>query len=158
MRDLNRFDIRFIDEEEWEDAMSLAYKTFLQFDASMFSEEGIQHFRDFLSDNFLKKMFVSGEYQVVAAYCDGRMIGVISLRNSTHISLLFVDEEYHRRGVGRALIMALGDYAKLKLHSKELTVNAAPYATEFYHRVGFTDDGPLTSRDGIMYTPMRYIL
>lgn len=158
MYNLQDVDIRFIDGQDWEDAMSLAYRTFLKFDAKMFTDEGIRHFREFISDNFLKRMFEAGEYQVVGAYYHGKMIGVISLRNNCHISLLFVDEEFHKMGIGRKLIMAIGDYTKLKLHQDCLTVNAAPYATDFYHRVGFEDIGPITSQDGITFTPMRFLL
>lgn len=158
MYNLRDVDIRFIDELEWEDAMSLVYRTFLKFDAQMFTEEGNQHFKEFVSDNFLKRMFEAGEYQVVGAYHLGKIVGIISLRNNNHISLLFVDEEFHRHGIGRALILSVGDYVKLKLHEDKLTVNAAPYATEFYHKVGFEDLGPITTQDGIIYTPMQYVL
>jgi predicted GNAT family N-acyltransferase len=36
-----------------------------------------------------------------------------------------------------------------------LTVNAAPYATGFYHRIGFVDTGKLQMNDGIYFTPME---
>ncbi|MCR4787250.1 MAG: GNAT family N-acetyltransferase [Lachnospiraceae bacterium] len=158
MYDFSRIDIRFIDSDDWEDAMALVYRTFTEYDAKMFDKEGIDHFRNFISDNFLKRMFEAGEYQVVGAYYYHRIVGVISLRNNCHISLLFVDGEFHRQGIGRRLIQAMADYAKIKLHQSELTVNAAPYATDFYHRLGFKDTGASTSDNGIIYTPMRYAL
>ena len=158
MYDLNEIDIRFIDSEDWERAMSLSYETFLRFDASEFTEEGIANFRDFVSDNFLKRLFENGSYQVIGAYYRGRMIGVISLKDGSHISLLFVNEDFQKIGVGRALVLSLADYAKLKLHTNELSVNASPYATEFYHKVGFTDVGPMVNTSGISYTPMKYII
>ena len=158
MYDFSRIDIRFIDSDEWEDAMTLVYRTFTRYDASMFDKEGIDHFRNFISDSFLKRMFEAGEYQVVGAYYYNRIVGVISLRNSCHISLLFVDGEFHRQGIGRRLVLTMADYARIKLHQGELTVNAAPYATDFYHSIGFTDTGTETSDHGIVFTPMRYVL
>lgn len=95
-----------------------------------------------------------GTYQVMAAYSDGRMVGVISLRNETHISLLFVDGHYHRRGIGRALILTLAGYVKAEIGLKRLTVNASPYGVGFYHRLGFQDLGPEKQQDGIIFTPM----
>ena len=96
-----------------------------------------------------------GEYQLFAAYDNGRMIGMISLRNQTHISLLFVDAKYHRRGIGRLLIQYVGDYVFREEGHSFVTVNAAPYAVGFYHRVGFVDTDTKQFNDGIWYTPMR---
>lgn len=148
-------DIRFIDGSEWDDAMNLAYRTFIQFDAATYTSEGIDQFRKFVSDNSLKRMFDAGSYQVIGAFDEGKMIGVISLRNNTHISLLFVDKDFHNRGVGRALIGVMADYVRNKLHQKGLTVNAAPYAVQFYHKLGFRDVGAEMSQDGITFTPMK---
>lgn len=150
-------EIRFIEGSEWEEAMNLAYRTFLQFDAASYTEEGIENFRNFVSDHALKRMFDAGSYQVIGAFAgDGKLIGIISLRDNTHISLLFVDREYHRQGVGSALFHALADYVRVKLHQDFITVNAAPYALGFYHKLGFRDVSEALTRDGIIFTPMRY--
>ena len=37
------------------------------------------------------------------------------------------------------------------------TVNAAPYAVGFYHKIGFEDVAPQLMQDGIRYTPMEWI-
>ena len=79
---------------------------------------------------------------------------MISLRNQTHISLLFVDGRYHKRGIGRALIMSLASYVKEQNGQKRLTVNASPYGVGFYHRLGFRDLGSEKQQDGIIFTPM----
>lgn len=148
------YEIRFINRDEWEEAMGLAWKTFLEFEGDDYSPEGIRSFEDFITNSGLKRMFVMGTYQVMAAYSDGRMVGVISLRNETHISLLFVDGHYHRRGIGRALILTLAGYVKAEIGLKRLTVNASPYGVGFYHRLGFQDLGPEKQQDGIIFTPM----
>ena len=36
----------------------------------------------------------------------------------------------------------------------EITVNAAPYAVGFYHKIGFIDLEKEKTTDGIRYTPM----
>jgi len=148
------YDIRFIDTSEWDEAMTMVYRTFLEFDAVMFTPEGIGHFRDFISDTALKRSFDNGAFQVVGAYYGPRIVGVIALRNDSHISLLFVDKNHQNRGIGRRLVSVLSDYAAIKLHQSSMTVNSSPYATDFYHKLGFTDVGPQTLKDGIIYTPM----
>ncbi len=152
------FEIRFAGREEWEEAMGLAWKTFLEFEADVYTPEGIRSFEDFITDSGLKRMFDMGAYQMISAFDKGKMIGMITLRNEMHISLLFVDRKYHRHGVGRALIDSMAGYAKTELGQERLTVNASPYGVDFYHKVGFKDSGPEKQQDGIIYTPMYYIL
>ena len=64
-----------------------------------YGEEGIRSFAEFVTDEALKKMFLIGEYLLFVALDGEKIVGLISLRNGNHIWLLFVDEEYHRRGI-----------------------------------------------------------
>ena len=148
------YEIRFLNRDEWEDAMGLAWRTFLEFEGDVYPPQGVRSFEDFITDPALNRMFVMGAYQVMGAYHGKQMVGIVSLRNDRHISLLFVDKNYHRRGIGRALISALAEYAKKEMGQKLLTVNASPYGVEFYHRLGFKDLGPERQQDGIIFTPM----
>lgn len=148
------YEIRFVSGDEWEEAMELAWKTFLEFEGDTYPPEGIRSFEDFITDSTLKRMFIMGAYQVMAAYDHEKMVGMISLRNETHISLLFVDRYYHRRGIGRALILRLSKYVKEEIGKSQITVNASPYGVDFYHRLGFQDVGPQKQQDGIIFTPM----
>ena len=91
----------------------------------------------------------------MGAYDGEHMVGMIALRNESHISLLFVDKEYHYRGIGRSLVMAMTDYVKQELGKIAVSVNASPYAVGFYHKIGFHDVGLQTHSSGIIYTPMR---
>lgn len=151
------YDVRFLEISEWEDAMEMVYRTFLEFDAPMFSPEGIEHFREYISDSVLKRMFIAGSFQVVAAYSGTKIIGVIALRNNSHISLLFVDSGFHRKGIGRRLVSELRDYVRLKLKGSFLTVNSSPYAVDFYKRIGFLPLNHSLTESGITYTPMKMI-
>lgn len=152
------YEIRFACQNEWEEAMGLAWKTFLEFETNDYPLEGIRSFEDFITDSGLKRMFDMGKYQMMVAFDQGKMIGMITLRNEMHISLLFVDERYHRHGIGRALIQKMADYVKSELGKSRLTVNSSPYGVGFYHRVGFRDLGSEKQQDGIIYTPMEYRL
>ncbi len=152
------YEIRFANREEWEDAMGLAWKTFLEFEACDYTPEGVRSFEDFITDSALKRMFIMGAYQMMAAFDGERMVGMITLRGEAHISLLFVDKGYHRHGIGRALVLKMGDYAKTELGKEFMTVNASPYGLGFYHRIGFKDLGSERQKDGIRYTPMEYLL
>lgn len=141
--------------KEWDDAMALAWRTFMQFEAGDYTLEGIESFQDFITDTVLYRMFLLGSYQLFGAYDNGIMVGMISLRSETHISLLFVDKKYHRMGIGRMLINYISEYVRTEEGHNRITVNAAPYAVEFYHHVGFSDTGMEETKEGVRYTPME---
>ncbi|MCI9464829.1 MAG: GNAT family N-acetyltransferase [Lachnospiraceae bacterium] len=138
--------------------MALAWRTFLRFEADIYTAEGIRHFEDFITDTTLHRMFLLGAYQMFVALDHNRIVGMITLRNASHISLLFVDEKYHRQGIGRALIEYLREYLLSEAGVDRVTVNAAPYGVAFYHKLGFRDLRPEEEKDGIKYTPMEFIL
>ena len=152
------YEIRSAYRDEWDDAMALAWKTFMQFEADCYTIEGIKNFEDFITDTTLYRMFVMGAYQMFVALDHNQIIGMITLRDDSHISLLFVDEKYHRQGVGRALIEYLREYLLSEAGVSRVTVNAAPYGVAFYHKLGFRDLRPEEESDGIKYTPMEFIL
>lgn len=152
------FQIRMARKEEWETAMELAFRVFLKYEAREYGPEGIRNFSEFVTDESLKKMFLTGRYLVFVATEGDKIIGLITLRSGNHISLLFVDNEYHRRGVGSALIRYLQEYMLSHTGYEKVTVNAAPYGIPFYHNLGFSDTGIQTKKDGIIYTPMEFYL
>ncbi|MCR5654414.1 MAG: GNAT family N-acetyltransferase [Lachnospiraceae bacterium] len=133
--------------------MSVAWRTFLRFEAEDYTQEGIESFREFITNPGIHKMFLVGEYIVYAAFYKGEMIGIISLRNQCHISLLFVEAKYHLNGVGRRLMEAMKGYEEHR-KGRKLTVNSSPYAVGFYHKIGFVDTDLEQQKDGIRYTPM----
>ena len=143
---------------EYEGVMGLVWKTFLRFEAEDYSKEGVQSFLNFITDPVLYKMFQNGYYQIFGAFYKGEIVGMISLRDRTHISLLFVDERYHRQGIGRALMDYLKQYLMAEMGEYKVTVNASPYGLGFYHRLGFHDTDVEQTKEGIRYTPMILFL
>lgn len=152
------YPVRNANREEWDDAMALAWRTFMHFEASDYPKRGQESFLDFISDPHLHRMFIIGEYKLFVALdekMNDKVIGMITVRNKNHISLLFVDEHYHYHGIGRKLIYQVRDYIKTELKLDSVTVNSSPYAVEFYHRLGFKDEGGVQENDGVYSTPMR---
>ena len=64
---------------DWDEAMALAWKTFLKFEAKDYGQEGIDSFRDFLTDSLLRRMFLMGEYPMFIAL-DGEKQAEIKLK------------------------------------------------------------------------------
>ena len=141
-------------KQEWDDAMKLAWDTFLIYEAPDYSVRGVHNFRNFVRDPLLKKMFTYGEYIAIGAFSDRRMVGIIGVRNTNHISLLFVDRDYHKNGIASSLIDRYVRDAKKK-GITYVTVNSSPYAVDFYHKIGFVNITDEVEKDGIRFTPMR---
>ena len=150
----NKVLIRPAYRSEWKEAMDIAWKTFLKFEKKDYTAQVIKSFYQFITDPILEKMFYMGEYQLFGAYENKKMIGMAGIRNRTHISLLFVDEQFHKKGVGRKLMQYIFHYSTTEMGEQKLTVNAAPYAVGFYHRIGFHDTDRERDAGGIRYTPM----
>lgn len=141
--------------EDWDDVMAMTWRTFIRFEAKDYTKEGVRSFFDFISDPILQRMFLNDAYPIFVAEDQGKIIGMISLREGTHISLLFVDAAYHRQGVGSSLMQTIWEFIRTEVGKEIVTVNAAPYGVGFYHKLGFKDTGPEEARDGIRYTPMK---
>lgn len=150
--------IRQAELEDWTDAITLAWKTFLKYEAKDYGPIGTKNFRDFLTDSRLHRMFVIGKYLVFGAWHGDQLLGMISLRDEIHISLLFVDPAFHGMGIGSSLMDYMERYILTEQHQDKVTVDAAPYAVGFYHRRGFTDLMQEQKMDGIRFVPMEKAL
>jgi len=152
------YQFRWATGSEWLPAMRVVWNTFLKYEGREYSQEGIKNFYDFITDDKLYFSFLKGEYQVMVALDRSRIIGVGSLRNVNQLSLLFVDEAYHHRGVGSTLLRRLCAYLKNETGEECMFVQAAPYAVNFYRKQGFQALQSELEVSGIRVTPMEKTL
>ena len=110
-------------------AMQLAWDTFLIYEAPDYNDEGIKNFHEFVKGDELRNMFVLGDYYALGAFDENQGIATQLLRTA------FTDAA--AEGV------------------EEMTVFSAPFAVDFYHKLGFTDLDEEKTADGIRYTPMK---
>lgn len=149
------YEIRKITSSEVGEALSLALEVFMQFEAPEYKPEGIETFkRDIIENEEFIAKCKSGACPIYAAFDNGKIIGIIGMRESrTHINLVFVRKEYHRKGVATAIFeFLLRDNPKLS----EITLNSSPYGLPFYLKLGFVPQSGELEEDGIRYTPMIF--
>ena len=149
------YEIRWARDSEWSPIMKMVWKTFLRFDGQDYTQEGIRNFFEFITDDDLYISFLRGEYQLMVAVERGKVIGAGSVRSGNHLSLLFVDEAYQHRGVGSAIIARLCRYLRDEAGECFMTLKAAPYAVDFYRKLGFKAVKPEEEYLGIRVTAME---
>lgn len=149
------YELRWAREEEWPAAIKMIWKTFMKYDGGDFTAEGIQHFFDFITDDCLYTSFLRGEYRLMVALDGESIIGAGSIRNRNMLSLLFVEEKYHRMGVGSEILGRLCEYLKEEKGERYMSLQAAPYAVGFYRKQGFRAVRPEMEFSGIRVTPME---
>ncbi|UWD47095.1 GNAT family N-acetyltransferase [Clostridioides difficile] len=151
--------IKELKEHDIRNALNLIWNVFEEFESPDYCDEGIKSFHEFIEYNSIiekvkeKSIFFWGCFD-----CE-KLIGVLAIRDLSHICMLFVDKNYHKRGVAKKL-MAIG--VRYCTESKddltEVTVNSSPYAVEVYHKLGFKDTNVEQIVNGIRFTPMKLLI
>ncbi len=148
---------RWARREEWKPAMALVWRTFLISEGRTYSQEGVRHFFEFITDDDIYTAFLNGGYQMLLALCGGEMVGVATLRSGNRLSLLFVEEGHQKRGIGRGLLDRLCAYLKNEAGERSITVTAAPEAVNFYRKCGFLATSAEQDHSGIRVVPMERV-
>jgi GNAT superfamily N-acetyltransferase len=88
-------------------------------------------------------------HHITVAERDGAIVGMIDIRDGSHVCLFFVDAGARRVGVGRRLMASTTGNG-----CSAITVNSSPWAVPVYESLGFVATGPEIERNGIRAVPM----
>jgi len=138
--------------------MDLIWRVFSEFEAPEYSEEGVAEFKAFIEPAFMKNKMRHDGFRLWGAYEDKKLIGVIAIKPPLHITLLFVDKDYHRQGIARRLFQTVIKNRKVVGDNKIMTVHSSRYAIEVYSHLGFRKIGDEQIVNGLRFTPMEYSL
>lgn len=147
---------REIKQEELPETLDLVRKVFDEFEAPYYSEEGVASFYAFIDMDNMSEQYTNGSLYFYGCFVDNILVGMIAVKDFIHISLLFVDKQYHKQGIARNLFDHIIQVCREKNPClKVITVNSSPYAVEVYHKFGFFDVSSEQVVDGIRFTPMK---
>ena len=154
------YEIRRLRPEELEKALDLALDTFLRFEAPDYGPEGVASFRrDIIENAQFREGCCTGINRMWGAFDGGKLVGLFAMRGVSHICLVFTHHAYHRKGIATAIFrQLLADIRRENPELTRLTLNSSPYGKQFYLRTGFNPTDQELCKDGIVYTPMEYIL
>ncbi len=148
-------DIRRLGEADTDTAMALVWRVFEEFEAGEYAPEGVEEFRRYIERDSIAEKLRRGSMLMWGCYMDEVLAGVLANSPKNHISLLFVDARFHRRGIACALVDEMLRHLRQHSRATLLTVNASPYGHEAYLRLGFSDTGPERVVNGIRFIPMH---
>ncbi len=147
-----KIDIKEMLEKEKDEVFELVKTGFDEFVKQDLTDEGIKEFyraaRSFIHER-------PHNHFILVAYSEGRIIGMIDVRDYSHICLFFVSGEFHNKGIGRKLL--LETISKCVSHSpgcKNIDVNSSIYAVNAYKRLGFVQTKEEQIINGIKFVPM----
>ena len=149
------FVINKIQKGDEHEISAMVKRVFEDFVASDYTSDGRRRYLEFINPSTIYSRNFCGDSHTLVCRAGDRIVGILEIQGWKHILLLFVDSEFHGRGIARELLGRAIKFSKEKAESKAVTVNASPYAEPIYKKLGFVPLATQTVKDGIKYTPMR---
>lgn len=119
--------------------------------APSLSAQGVQSFAGIATPQaFAERMQADNLIQICIH--DGVITGMVELKEGRHVAMLFVAPEWQRRGIGRRLLDAALEQARVDV----VTVSASLSSVPAYARYGFVLAGETAEFAGLVYQPMEY--
>jgi GNAT superfamily N-acetyltransferase len=151
---IEQFRIRELEEDEIDEAHVLVSAVFDEFVAPLFSDEGIREFKSFIEPPKLRERLRSNSF-ILVAETNAKLVGVIGVRDWSHVFLLFVKGDRQRKGIARSLLAeALQRCRTANPDLSKVTVNSSPNAAGTYRRMGFIPTSEEQLTNGVRYVPM----
>jgi GNAT superfamily N-acetyltransferase len=137
---------------EEHEVCALVARVFDEYVAEDFSTEGVEEFYRYAEPGAMAERSRKGD-KVLLVEEDGQILGMLELKGTDHIAMLFVDDQ--GRGLGRALVERALQLCREEAEGLEqVSVHASPYAVPIYRKLGFEAEGPERMENGITYVPM----
>ena len=136
----------------------MVIECFNEFVAQGYSHDGIEEFLKYVNPDSMRDRLAHGNF-VFVALRRNTVVGVIEIRTSNHIALLFVKKRYHKRGIAKKLLELSIERCKMAVADlKMIDVNSSPYAVRIYERLGFIKTDVEQLVNGIRFMPMALSL
>ena len=105
-----------------------------------------------VTDEHIKEAFALA--RKVFLVCDAADYSLQGIGADHHASLIFVDLNYQKKGIARALMDEIITRLRVGQMDK-ITLNSTPYAVGFYQRYGFVATGAHREKHRVLYMPME---
>jgi GNAT superfamily N-acetyltransferase len=145
--------IREMEQRDLEAVSAICIDSFSQSVAGSLSKAGVATFSSIAASSaFLNRM--QQDNVMFVAERDGKINGVIELKEGRHVAMLFVAPECQKQGVGRALLATALRYARVDT----VTVKASLSSVVAYEKYDFKCNGGIAETAGLVFQPMEITL
>jgi ribosomal protein S18 acetylase RimI-like enzyme len=112
----------------------------------------ISEYSEFATADSMQLRYDAGHKFWLAKIPADQIVGMLEVKGSAHVLMLFVHAEFQRRGVARALLRgAFPGFPNMRFN---VTVNSIPQSIPAYERMGFVRAGEEQNVRGIRFVPM----
>jgi GNAT superfamily N-acetyltransferase len=143
-------EIRRFKPQEAGEVRNLILDSFHEFVAPSCKIEGIKEFERFQSIEALTERAKVGH--IFVAEEEGVIAGVIAMKDG-QICSLFVDKQFHRRGIAKALLNKM-ELLAIKEGFLKMKIRSSLYAVSFYLAQGYKKSTGITNSKGLTYQPL----
>jgi GNAT superfamily N-acetyltransferase len=117
---------------------------------------GAEGFMASLEPASIEKLICAPNFKYYAGLTNSEIVGVVAIRDNTHLFHLFVSERLQGNGIGKLLWKNARDAAIAAGNPGRFTINSTVFGVPIYESFGFKATGPKTETNGIAFIPMRY--
>jgi len=149
--------IRAATPEDSESISKLICDLVEKFIARDFSSQGREFLLSSMTANAISQKMQSG-YRYHVAEVNGMLLGVVAVKDNTHLYHLFVAEQYQRKGIARKLWQFAMKECLSKGNTGEFTVNSSAYALGVYKKLGFVAQAGPKETNGVVFYPMKLVI
>jgi predicted N-acetyltransferase YhbS len=131
---------------------SLVRQVFDEHVAASFGPEGIAEMHEHVAPEAIAERATT--HLTLVAREGGEEVGVIEVRNSDHISMLFVKTALMGKGIASALVEVAEEVCRAA-GREAMTVNSSLNAQSYYERMGFRPTDEPQRLHGFAFVPME---
>ena len=149
------YQIRLMESGEEAQVCKLVERVFMKSEAGEFSQPGISRFLSYVNPVRMAERVAQDLSFVLVSVAADNPVGMVEVRNYSHIALLFVDDDHQRQGLASQLLdQAISACREKTPALRRITVNASPTGLPVYARWGFHPIGDELEMDGVRFTYM----
>ena len=119
---------------------------------------GAGRFLDSITEQAVRSYISASNFSYLVAEIDSELVGVVALRDHSHLHHLFVAQAHQGKGVGRNLWLSVKLAAFRATNSGRFTVNSSLNAIPVYERFGFIASSPKVEKNGVVFLPMHLMV
>jgi GNAT superfamily N-acetyltransferase len=116
--------------------------------------EGAENFMQSISEAAVQGYITAPNFRYQVAESEGQLVGVVAVRDNSHLYHLFITPAFQGRGIARELWQLAKEQAVRAGNPGRFTVNSSLVAVPVYKRFGFVSSESTVARHGISFQPM----